>query len=206
MSEPACNCDISKIFNYNKSNNTLTIKGDLVVEGNGSEAAVKIGSSSKPGNVWVIGGVDINGTTDATGTTGYANPGDLRVGNDFFVKNRTILGDDELPQSGLTLPDQHVYLTGSMDIGLNSGFEWATSNSVQVQGDAKVHGDVNADKILLQAYGTKPSDAPIIFQGLAPYNNKGTNWAEAYFMQYQPKKGLKLNQVTGAFYCDPKPC
>ena len=111
---PGCKCDISKILSYNESNNTLTIKGDLVVEGNGSQAAIKMGSSAKPANLWVIGGLDIGDIP------GYANTGDLRVqkdvtvGTDLFVNNKTILGATVAPSN---LPDKHLYLNGSMDIG-----------------------------------------------------------------------------------------
>lgn len=186
-----CTCDISKILSYDESNQTLTIKGNLVVEGHEEgTAAVKIGSGDKPANLWVIGGVDINGKTKATGTTGYANSGDLRVGNDFFVKNRTILGDDELP-SGLTLPPQHVYLTGSMDIGLNSGSPWASDYSLHVQ------GDVNADKIKLQAEGTNAGDAPILLQGLSNDPNKANASGDTFCMNTPFGYGIMLRSSNG---------
>ena len=137
MSTPGCSCEITDILSYNKSNNTLTIKADLVVEGNGSQAAIKMGSSAKPANLWVIGGVDIGDIP------GYANTGDLRVqkdvtvGTDLFVNNNTILGATVAPSG---LPDKHLFLNGNMDIGNLSDHPWAGNNSLQVKGN--ITGDV----------------------------------------------------------------
>ena len=80
MSKPGCSCEISDILSYD-GDGTLTINGDLVVEGKtNSPAAVVIGTTKKPSNLWVTGGADIGNPT------GYAASKSTRKIHFWFAR------------------------------------------------------------------------------------------------------------------------